>query len=771
MERVLKRVWFRSFLLLTILLAATQSTLATTIVRPSDDDLIVGARAIVRGKVLKIESALDHNQNRIFTYVTIKVKEVLKGQITERRIVLKELGGQVGDQIDVTFGNPEFKRDENVLVYLDTWADGSLRTYQMLLGKFSVVKDDVTGHEFIIRDLDVENVVVLNSHDGHAHGASTDRMELGAYRKMVLGHLENNLERSARFDQSYYPGVPVLARPTDFASVSRRSQIHPQFTLISPTNPARWYEPDTNQPVVYRVNPEGAPSPNTINDFAAAAAAWSNKPGSALVMSYAGNMGSCYTGSGVGGIHVVFNNCDGRNAPSPGCASILAWGGYSGTRFQPILINGTQFNFAITQGFVSFNPFAACHFGNSCQVQEIATHELGHALALGHSLDTNATMAAFAHFDGRCASIMADDTAGIVFIYPGSGGGPGPLSITTSSLEGGTTGSSYSQTIAASGGTSPYSWSLVAGLGTLPAGLTLNSNGTVTGTPTTAGSSTFTVRVTDSLSATAQKAFTINVVQAGVGFDAQFLSQTVPTTLTPGQTFQATVSWLNTGTQTWQGATGLRLLSQNPLNNTTWGGNTVLLTSFNVAPGQQLNLTFQAVAPSTDGTYNFQWQVARDAANAFGQMLTNVAIQVGSGGGGGGGTNNAQFVSQSVPTSMTAGQVAPVTVTMQNTGTTTWAAGTYVLRSVNPQGNSTWGLSQVSLASSVAPGASVTLSFNATAPGTAGSYNFQWSMYQTGVGYFGASSTNVVVNVTSGGGGGGGGITTPRSNRNRCRPS
>src|SRR5687767_3012106 len=106
MERVQKRVWFRSFLLLTILLAATQSTLATTIVRPSDDDLIVGARAIVRGKVLKIESALDHNQNRIFTYVTIKVKEVLKGQITERRIVLKELGGQVGDRIDVTFGNP-----------------------------------------------------------------------------------------------------------------------------------------------------------------------------------------------------------------------------------------------------------------------------------------------------------------------------------------------------------------------------------------------------------------------------------------------------------------------------------------------------------------------------------------------------------------------------------------------------------------------------------------------------------------------------------------
>jgi hypothetical protein len=753
MQRVLKQVWFRSFLLLALLLAAAQSTLATTIVRPSDDDLIVGARAIVRGKVVKIESALDTNQNRIFSYITIKVKEVLKGQITERRIVLKELGGQVGDRIDVTYGNPEFKRGESILVYLDTWADGSLRTYQMLLGKFSIVKDEVSGHEFVVRDLDAENVVVLNSHDGHAHGASTDRMEMGAYRTMVLRHLETNLERSARFDQSYYPGVPILARPTDFASVSGRSHIRPQFTLISPTNPARWYEPDTNLPVIYRVNPDGAPSANTINDFAAAAAAWSNKPGSALVMSYGGDMSSCYLGGTVGGIHVVFNNCDGRNAPSPGCASILAWGGYSGTRFQPKVVSGTTFNFAITQGFVSFNPYAACHFGDSCQVQEIATHELGHALALGHSQDSSATMAAFAHFDGRCASIRADDLAGIVFIYPGSGGGGGPLSITTSSLAGGTTGSSYSQTLAASGGTAPYGWSLVAGLGTLPAGLTLNSNGTITGTPTTAGSSSFTVRVTDSQSATAQRAFTINVVQAGAGYDAQFLSQSVPTTLSPGQAFQATVNWLNTGTQTWQGSSGLRLLSQNPLNNVFWGGNTVLLSFFTVAPGQQLNLTFQATAPTTPGTYNFQWQVARDAVSTFGQMSANVAIQVGDGGGGGGSTNDAQFLSQSVPTTMTAGQVVPVSLTMRNSGTTTWAAGTYFLRSLNPAGNSTWGLSQVGLTSSVAPGASVTFSFNATAPAVAGGYNFQWQMFQSGVGNFGGASTNVAVNVTSSGGG------------------
>src|SRR5262249_51949822 len=129
-------------------------------------------------------------------------------------------------------------------------------------------------------------------------------------------------------------------------------------------------------------------------------------------------------------------------------------------------------------------------------------------------------------------------------------------------------------------------------------------------------------------------------------------------------------------------------------------------------------------------------------------------IQVG--GGGGGGTNGAAFVSQSVPSSMTAGQVTGVSVTMNNNGSTTWTPGTYFLGSLNPQGNTTWGLNQVALGSSVAPGQNATFTFNITAPATASTYNFQWGMLQSGVGYFGSASTNVAIVVNSSGGGGGG---------------
>jgi parallel beta-helix repeat protein len=74
-----------------------------------------------------------------------------------------------------------------------------------------------------------------------------------------------------------------------------------------------------------------------------------------------------------------------------------------------------------------------------------------------------------------------------------------PLVIATGSLPAGDTGIAYSSTLAASGGTQPYSWSIISGA--LPAGLTLNaSSGAISGTPTSAAQSSFTVKVTDSSS-------------------------------------------------------------------------------------------------------------------------------------------------------------------------------------------------------------------------------------------------------------------------------
>jgi Putative Ig domain len=62
----------------------------------------------------------------------------------------------------------------------------------------------------------------------------------------------------------------------------------------------------------------------------------------------------------------------------------------------------------------------------------------------------------------------------------------------------------------ASGGIQPYTWSVVAGA--LPPGLALpKRENTISGTPTTAGTFTFTVRVTDDLDAFSEKELSITI--------------------------------------------------------------------------------------------------------------------------------------------------------------------------------------------------------------------------------------------------------------------
>jgi hypothetical protein len=79
----------------------------------------------------------------------------------------------------------------------------------------------------------------------------------------------------------------------------------------------------------------------------------------------------------------------------------------------------------------------------------------------------------------------------------------GTLIITPTTLPSGTNGTAYNQTLSVTGGTAPYTWSFVSG--TLPAGISFTSSSptaSLAGTPTSTGSSSFTISVHDSSTTT-----------------------------------------------------------------------------------------------------------------------------------------------------------------------------------------------------------------------------------------------------------------------------
>jgi hypothetical protein len=189
-----------------------------------------------------------------------------------------------------------------------------------------------------------------------------------------------------------------------------------------------------------------------------------------------------------------------------------------------------------------------------------------------------------------------------------------------------------------------------------------------------------------------------------------------------------------------------------------------------IVPGKELKVhTCRALV---DGRFTFPDTVVRHDVRIVdehtGQPLdhVNCDIEVGSGGPGQPGrfkavyivtwqgqqTSNAAFVSQSVPSPMRATQQREVSVTMKNTGPTTWSPGganPFRLGSQNPQDNSVWGTGRVDVPAEVAPGDEATFRFAVIAPTSMGSYSFQWRMVQEAVEWFGDFTPNLTVEVIS----------------------
>ena len=119
--------------------------------------------------------------------------------------------------------------------------------------------------------------------------------------------------------------------------------------------------------------------------------------------------------------------------------------------------------------------------------------------------------------------------------------------ITTASLSSGKTGTSYSETLTASG-TSPIAWTISGG--TLPNGLSLSTSGVISGTPTRAGTFTFTVKAENS-AGSSTKSLSIRIASSGSDSNAPVITTTSLNDATVNRQYNMTLKASGTAPLTW----------------------------------------------------------------------------------------------------------------------------------------------------------------------------------------------------------------------------
>ncbi|MFN8625415.1 MAG: matrixin family metalloprotease [Candidatus Binatia bacterium] len=405
------RVRFSGGILLAALVVALrlQTAGATTFVLMDEESLLRSSEVVLVGTVTAIEAGVD-SEGVIHTYVHVQPRRVIKGALGPDEVVLREPGGSTGELEQRVYGVPEFWVGERTLLFLSRNADGTLQTNSLAMGKYSVVVD-AAGQATAVREFgDSSSVLVPETGELVAAPRQSQRFLPLLRRLRTLAHADRRARHAPR---------PLTTVPAELPALATRFQAAYTF-LGSP--PARWFEPDSGQPVAYLVDATGDQALGFANSRAAvdaALGAWTNVATSSLVLQDGGTtapgpFNQCSIN------RIVFNDPNREITDPANCAGVLAMGGYCASGNTRV-VNGTTFK-QITIGRLTFNNgWGGCALWTLCNLSEVMAHELGHTIGLGHSSDSAATMYSYAHFDGRCASLRGDDIAGVSFIYPQSG--------------------------------------------------------------------------------------------------------------------------------------------------------------------------------------------------------------------------------------------------------------------------------------------------------------------------------------------------------------
>lgn len=414
----------RVYGLTCVLMMAAAVASATTIVMPSDEQLIAKSPIILAGTVLS--TAVVDDDGTLRTESVIAVASVLKSSAPDT-ITIRELGGELGGRITKLFGTPEFAKGERVLLFVEPSPHGGYRTIDLFIGKLKEGRQ-LDGRRLWLRDDAGADVILLDANFEPIHATNRQRDAEG-FETFVADRVAGRAGR-----KNYGIENPVLAKE----SAARGAQEN--FTMISEPRVYRWAMFDTGGSAAWvSSGTQTGYTGGGVTEMHTGMASWNNYSQAKIRYTYSGvrtgSLGGLSRSNGAN--EVLFNDplneiTGSYNASSGGVVGTGGFTGVSGsaTWTAPFAADathpaGAMTAYSITEGNLTIQDGVAPGAGiSSSRLAEILAHEFGHTLGFGHSADNTALM--YAYVTGLGASLKADDQTAARWLYPNGSVAPPP---------------------------------------------------------------------------------------------------------------------------------------------------------------------------------------------------------------------------------------------------------------------------------------------------------------------------------------------------------